>query len=612
MEENALELDRLEEFEELNPKERELFEKLDRFIGELEDKYGNDILSNFDNIIKDGEIYFMQNLQDYDIYTFRNVLFSLSIDYDEDDDTKKEILFHLTILFSYLKENLHPVELYGEGVIYSDIFLDFLRDFTGDKDFGFEYPFGIELVKDIFNRIGFINNFVEEEDILTYGVFFYKSLEGKILDFMFNKALFNRTNIILDKLTSLKIEDGEERIVFKTKSVEKFYNFIYEGLEEKFSKVKKRNKFKMPLDKDLVRVRKYLLSLVDEEEMDYLINTAEDNTINFLMTVDFNRLVEDTYKNTSKPIGALSIALGLGIENVHFMLNVLKRFKTEDFLNGIISFIKKYELKSNEEGLDIVLSNFVKKYTLEIPLITNNPDTVKLYDVLMGEFKNFLVRENILEESSAFEEFSLGMYALYLFRSFKFKEFVEFYEKHYEAILEEFEEEDFEEFLHLIYVLTKYKIGASDLDEVVKELDKITEEWIKTIENDEELYKKSKFFNIEDKNITAFVLGNFAEVLKYFLTGKDENNLTKLVKYYLEDKEKYKNLLREVYKDKLKDYEEENIAFEDLTTFFDTIFSRTAYNIINVYPFDKRVYQLYNPKYDYKVPKFEVNRLEWQ
>ena len=612
MEENALELDRLEEFEELNPKERELFEKLDRFIGELEDKYGNDILSNFDNIIKDGEIYFMQNLQDYDIYTFRNVLFSLSLDYDEDDDTKKEILFHLTILFSYLKENLHPVELYGEGVIYSDIFLDFLRDFTGDKDFGFEYPFGIELVKDIFNRIGFINNFVEEEDILTYGVFFYKSLEGKILDFMFNKALFNRTNIILDKLTSLKIEDGEERIVFKTKSVEKFYNFIYEGLEEKFSKVKKRNKFKMPLDKDLVRVRKYLLSLVDEEEMDYLINTAEDNTINFLMTVDFNRLVEDTYKNTSKPIGALSIALGLGIENVHFMLNVLKRFKTEDFLNGIISFIKKYELKSNEEGLDIVLSNFVKKYTLEIPLITNNPDTVKLYDVLMGEFKNFLVRENILEESSAFEEFSLGMYALYLFRSFKFKEFVEFYEKHYEAILEEFEEEDFEEFLHLIYVLTKYKIGVSDLDEVVKELDKITEEWIETIENDEELYKKSKFFNIEDKNITAFVLGNFAEVLKYFLTGKDENNLTKLVKYYLEDKEKYKNLLREVYKDKLKDYEEENIAFEDLTTFFDTIFSRTAYNIINVYPFDKRVYQLYNPKYDYKVPKFEVNRLEWQ
>ena len=608
----ALELDRLEEFEELNPKERELAEKLDKFIDELKDKYGNNLISNFDNIIKDSEIYFMQNLQDYDIYTFRNVLFSLSLEYHENDNIKEEILFHLTILFSYLKENLHPVELYGGGVIYSDIFLDFLRDFTGDKDFGFEYPFGIELIKDIFNRIGFINNFVEEEDILTYGVFFYKSLEGKILDFMFNKALFNRTNIILDKLTFLKIEDGEERIVFKTKSVEKFYNFIYEGLEEKFSKVKKRNKFKMPLDKDIVRVRKYLLSLVDEEEMNYLINTAEGNTINFLMTVDFNRLVEDTYKNTSKPLGALSIALGLGIENISFMLGVLKRFKTEDFLNGIISFIKKYELKNNEEGLDIVLSEFVKKYTLEIPLITNNPDTVKLYDVLMEEFKNLLVRENILEENSTFEEFSLGMYALYLFRSFRFKEFVEFYEKHYKSILEELEEEDLEEFLHLIYILTKYKIGALDLDEVVKELDKITEERIKDIEDNEELYRKSAFLNVEDKNILAFIFGNFAEVLKYLLTGKDKNNLTKLVKYYLEDKEKYKNFLRGIYKDKLKDYEEENITFEDLTTFFDTIFSRTGYNIINVYPFDKRGYQLYNPKYKYKVPKFEVDRLEWQ
>ncbi len=562
----------------------EIIKKLKSLIEELKENFPN-IDEQIEDISTKTQIFFMQNLNQYDIYSLREAISELSEEYlEEEKELEGELLFHISMIFSYIKENLHPIELADEGIVYNDIYVKFLLSLT-EEDITLSYPLAVDYVNDILSREGFLRDFITEEEILENGIFFYKSVEGKILDFCFNKVLFNQTPIVFEKF--IKIYD-DENIRFNTKFAKSLYQTLYNTLEKKFGNIKGKNKkfSGKLLDKNIIKLQKYIQSVVDEEELAYMLALAEENTSNiFLLNID--EFVDNLKKD--RELGALRLSLGLGIENKYLLSNVLNHIPTQDFLNGIIALLKNYQNLDMEDvdTFDTTVENFVDSFALNIPLITDNPDVLKLYDILSDELKRFLVKVGSLNKDEPIENFSPFFKYFYLFKKFNFKEANRLFDKYHEDLT-------LEEDILVMDLISRFITGEIGTNDLVKELDNIFEIIQTTITRESEE---------EEKIIKILIFGGYLKLLKYIITGQtDKSDISKLIKSYLDnDITKVKMILTKYY--------DENL--DEVVEGYNILIRNVAYEVLNIYPFDKRVYQLYNPSYKYKVPKIEDNRVIW-
>ena len=574
---------------ENNIKEKnEIIEKLKSLIEELKENFPN-IDEQIEDIFTKTEIFFMQNLNEYDIYSLREAIFELSGEYlEEEKELEVELLFHTSMIFSYIKENLHPIELADEGIVYNDIYVKFLLSLT-DEDVSLSYPLAVDYVNDILTREGFLRNFLTEEEILENGIFFYKSVEGKILDFCFNKALFNQTPIVLEKFIKYYDDDS---IKFNEKFAKSLYQNFYTVLEKKFGNIKGKNKkfSGKLLDKNIIKLQKYIQSVVDDKELQYMLSVAKENTANIFL-LNINDFIRNLKEN--KGLGALRLSLGLGIENKAFLKSTLSYIPTEDFLNGIIALLKNYQNLDNisiSDMFDGTVEEFITAFALNIPLITDNPDTLKLYDILLDEFRKFLVKIETLDTDEPVENFSPYFKYFYLFKKFKFKEANKLFDKYSEEL------EDEEDIL-MMNLISKFITGDIEKGDLAEKLDNIFEKITSFVKKENE----------GEENLSHILIyGGYIKLLKYLLTEEtDETAIYKLIKAYIEnDRKVIENILKGYY-------DEEGASLEDIIKGYDTLLKTVAYEVLNIYPFDKRVYQLYNPSYKYKVPKIEDNRVIW-
>ena len=573
-------------------KVKEALKKIDKFIEDIKEKY-TDIFENIDSISKEVEIFFMQNMNEYDIYTLRFAILELSKKYsDEEKEIESEFLFHISMIFSYIKENLHPVELYEEGVIYNDIYVQFLFSLT-ENFVNTEYPLAVDYVDDILTRTGFLKNFLEDGDILTRGILFYKSVEGKILDFCFNKVLFNKTPIVVKKFVKFKDED---KIIFNKKFVKELYRAFYDALETKFGdlKTKKKHKFTSKIfDKEVIKLQKYIQKLVDEKELKYMLSVGEDNTENIY--ISYLPDIIEQLKNIQG--GAVKIAVGLGIDNADFLSIVLKEIPTDRFLEDLSHFILNYKNQNKLSlSLILVLNGFIRKFALETPFITDNPENIELYDNLMEKFKELIdaLKETHTKEviNSDLELIFKGTEYLYFFRKFEFEKADEIFKdvlKTYRNNL----------YLKTVNLINGFLLGKLDKEKLSKELDKIFNNIISELKEED-----------EDLDIfTLLNLGGYIKMLKYILTGEEEqSDIYKIIKAYIEnDRDRFKNLLEKIYSDS----DTEDMSLEEFIQSFDMILELAAYRVLQFYPFDKRIYQLYNPNYSYKTPEIKDGKVVW-
>ena len=571
---------------ENDTKGNEIIEKLKSLIEELKENFSN-IDEHIEDIFTKAQIFFMQNLREYDIYSLREAIFELSEEYlEEEKELEGELLFHISMIFSYIKENLHPIELADEGIVYNDIYVKFLLSLT-EEDISLSYPLAVDYVNDILSREGFLRNFTTEEEILENGIFFYKSVEGKILDFCFNKVLFNQTPIVLEKF--IKAYD-DENIKFNVKFAKDLYQALYNTLEKKFGNIKgKSRKFSGKLlDKNIIKLQKYIQSVVDEEELAYMLALAEEYTTNIFL-LNINEYVDKLKKD--RELGALRLSLGLGIKNNYLLSNVLYHIPTQDFLNGIIALLKNYQNLDIEDidTFDKTVEEFVKAFALDIPLIADNPDVLNLYDILSNELKEFLVRMGSLDRDEAIENFSPIFKYLFFFKKFNFKEANKLFDNYSDELSSE-------KNILVMNLVSRFINGEIEANDLIKKLDDIFDEIKSTIEKESE----------EELNLIQILnFGGYLKLLKYIITGETDNDdVSKLIKAYLDnDITKVKMILSEYY--------EEEEDFDEIVKGYNILIRNIAYDVLNIYPFDKRVYQLYNPSYRYKVPKFEDNRVIW-
>lgn len=569
-----------------NIKEKnEIIEKLKALIEELKENFPN-IDEQIEEIFTKAQIFFMQNLNEYDIYSLREAILELSEEYlEEEKELEGELLFHISMIFSYIKENLHPIELADEGIVYNDIYVKFLLSLT-EEDISLSYPLAVDYVNDILSREGFLRNFITEEEILENGIFFYKSVEGKILDFCFNKVLFNQTPIVLEKF--IKTYDDDENVKFNKKFAKSLYQALYNTLEKKFGNIKGKNKkfSGKLLDKNIIKLQKYIQSVVDEEELAYMLALAEENTTNIFL-LNINEYVDKLKKD--RELGALRLSLGLGIKNKYLLSNVLNNIPTQDFLNGMIALLKNYQNLDMEDmdTFDTTVENFVNSFALNIPLITDNPNVLSLYDILLDEFKRFLVKVGSLDKDEPIENFSQIFKYFYLFKKFEFKEANRLFDKYSEDL-------KLEEKILVMDLISRFITGEIGKNDLLKELDNIFEIIQTNITKENEGEKDI---------IRILILGGYLKLLKYIITGQtDESDISKLIKAYLDnDITKAKTILTKYYDEDL----------DEVVKGYNILIRDIAYEVLNIYPFDKRVYQLYNPSYRYKVPKIEDNRVIW-
>ncbi|RUM60347.1 MAG: hypothetical protein DSY59_03145 [Persephonella sp.] len=240
---------------------------------------------------------------------------------------------------------------------------------------------------------------------------------------------------------------------------------------------------------------------------------------------------------------------------------------------------------------DGTVEEFITAFALNIPLITDNPNTLKLYDILLDEFRKFLVKIETLDTDEPVENFSPYFKYFYLFKKFKFKEANKLFDKYSEEL------EDEEDIL-MMNLISKFITGEIEKGDLAENLDNIFEKITSFVKKENE----------GEENLSHILIyGGYIKLLKYLLTEEtDETVIYKLIKAYIEnDRKVIENILKGYYD------EEEEISLENIIKGYDSLLKIVAYEVLNIYPFDKRVYQLYNPSYKYKVPKIEYNRVIW-
>ncbi len=524
-------------------------------------------------------------------------------------------------------DNLHPIYVDKYGYIYSGT-MEILRMLYGISE-EYNEPLSFDIIIKNENKPIISMLFANDYLVTRKGVVYYLYLDSFTVDLILDLFFFKYEEKLFSFIEKnlIKIENDRE-FRYVDRLMEKVILYIYYKLYEILTEKKLNKKISFSITDKNERtfkslLDKFLKGLTSDNIIAYL-NIANSNLENPILDINDAVSFMKSVRESNKNILPRDI-LFLGAENAYNGFPVKLFFDSYDIAVSINDYLKYFTNPSEEllkfeatqeylDNLVMSLYHITQVNVIDTPFISINRD-IKVLNETFNLLIDFIKKITKVSDQSIQKEYAY-LYLDYYYLIGDYKSYVNLYDK---TLKNKFLYEQ-DETNKLKYFLSKYFIENSDKNkkEVKKYLDNLISKhkrreqkrFISNLKDSD--YKKDYKSYIDTESTLAFYLLKYilfgtvgrSEIVRMVIDAYNSNSdifsiIEKLEDFFLQNRERF-----------FKDYLDEDEILDKANKLFYWI-HYNVYTALKFYPFDKKLYKLYNPFYKYKIPSLREGKIIW-